>query len=101
MRSSHKPSQSFISRYSVVNSFIKYRAGHHEIHGVGAEGQGHLGQDRHQDVGAGRVAGHLGHKGAHQGDDEADHKRVEHIQAGADGEVSQQLREARLLGDVG
>ena len=45
-------------------------AGEHEVEGVGAEGHRHLGQDRHQDVGAGRVARHLRHKCRDKGYDE-------------------------------
>ena len=37
----------------------------------------HLGEDGHQDVCAGSVAGHLRHEGGHHGDDEADQERVQ------------------------
>ena len=47
-------------------------AGHHQVHGIGAEREGHLGEDGHQDVGTRRVARHLRHKGADKGDDEAE-----------------------------
>ena len=52
-------------------------AGHHEQERVGAEGEGHLGEDRDQDVGTGGVGGHLRQEGGDEGDDEADQKGVQ------------------------
>ena len=52
-------------------------AGHHEGEGVGAEGDGHLGEDGHQDVGTGGVGGHLRQEGGDEGDDEADQEGVQ------------------------
>ena len=54
-------------------------AGHHQVEGVDAEGQGHLGQDGNEDVGAGCVAGHLRQKGGDKSDNEADQQRIQFL----------------------